>query len=283
MVKILSVINLMVAALITYALLHQNSAPELNRPNTILNKTPSGSTREPQTPIDTVETVKARIEQKLRAQFLAKFLSRFENPDTLHRTHLYSIQEGIYNNYSELLKALGLPPERTMRLAVLLSRRETSMKYYLNLPKEIEDAGVPTSFTFGAAEIEEIIKSEFGQDVYLKVKAFDAELPIRREQAELAEILASMGKPLEGEAARRLGDILRSNPLPVQPKKEEHGNDFVDYHQKRMARVDLILNALAVETTGDVQNLLREYLLQKEEAAINVTVLQNSKTSPRKS
>lgn len=222
---------------------------------------------------DLATEVLRRIETRLRAEHLAKFLSSFDHPDPMRRIHLVGLQEITFQSYSPLLRELRLPAVQTMRLTELLSRRETDTKFYINPPPDVAEAGVPTSISFGAADIEVQIEAEFGEAILEQIKKYDADLPVLREQKEMFEVLACIGWHPDPESASKIAATLRENPPPVDPTNNRDVGATVEYYRKRLERMDRILSGMPPSLSKDAKNLLHEYLLEKEEASLDINTL----------
>lgn len=225
---------------------------------------------------------KARIEERLREVYLQKFLESFENPDPNRRFLQYAAKEKTYSDYSELLAHLRLSPGRTARLADLLSRRRTSFEFPTNLPIDLVDSGLPKTLHFGAADIELVIQKEFGGRVLAEIKEYDSSLPSVNERKDIAEILSSIPGALDGEKQQKLESLLKDYPPPVKPEKAESESMIADYYKQRLERVERILDFVSKELGQDSHTLLKEYLLRKEEASIDLNLLLNSKKSSPK-
>ncbi len=211
-----------------------------------------------------IATVRERLIHRLRAAAVARDDLAFRNPDQLQRIGRDATVDRIAIEYAELFAAIGLGPEQTHALRILLARREIVSTWFAALPAEIA-ADVPTTYSFDRDYWSARIREKFGSAILARIQTFETEIPLRQETTALATALEVARQPLSPEQHTTLESILRRHPTPDAPAKTPHGRADSTYYEQRLQRVEQVIAATETELGATQAEALAEYLFENEE------------------
>lgn len=224
--------------------------------------TPANS--QPSSPASGLADLRHRLTERLEAACLARAEQSALSTDPMVvkilRLSHNAVADRITTDYAELLHDLDLSPETKRELQELLTRREIPVKIFTQLPPDALAAGIPATYEFGRDFWDTRIRERFGADLFAKVAAYESEIPLLKETADLVTALAVAQQDLPANQRADLQDLLRRFPSPAKTDQETKA----DFAARRLERIEQVITAADSKLGTSTAEALADYLFAGE-------------------